>query len=564
MIAVYVDKEVKKYKNEIKFSLDFIFNTLGYEYKFIKHPGQLGDYDILIFYSNNTPSINEAEYLAYDKIMLTLPIDKKLIDTGKLTKNEIVEFTRKINFVKKIPVIAETEFENPIEYFTTKHLNYIIFNFDFIGNIYFHLSHYEDITNYFFKNQRIIQDSNSSFLQYCNYPFVNALLFIFENTIIEQVEKQKSFTLVKKELWPEAQNYSVAIAHTVDSLQKWNFAKLCKSFLDDLLVFYKFKYVWNNFWSKLKYILTNIEEYWNFSIIREIEEVHNITSTFFWGKNLKNEKVYDYRMSDEDIREEILIQLKNNYDVGILAYQKKSINNALKKQKKELEKILKQQVWGVLNKDFYYELLKTPELYTQQFVYDSTLSLKEFNGFKSGIAYPYYNLYYRTKENDDKLEVSRSSCLELPLGLKSNHFIYSKFNNMVQSEALKEVNDKIQAVKKFNGMLAVDFNIAGFAEIDYLEEIYEFMLKKIKRDNAYVGNMFEIASWWNKRNSVKIRYMKNGVMLQFPERFEHFTVSLYGSKNIKKIYNSKYKINNEKIHFQNIIKDSNIIIQFDT
>ena len=35
MIAVYIDNALERYSHEIKYTFDFIFSTLGYEFKYI-------------------------------------------------------------------------------------------------------------------------------------------------------------------------------------------------------------------------------------------------------------------------------------------------------------------------------------------------------------------------------------------------------------------------------------------------------------------------------------------------------------------------------------------------
>ncbi len=41
MIAIYVDSKLTKFEKKVKYTFDFIFNTLGYEFKYIQKLDQL-------------------------------------------------------------------------------------------------------------------------------------------------------------------------------------------------------------------------------------------------------------------------------------------------------------------------------------------------------------------------------------------------------------------------------------------------------------------------------------------------------------------------------------------
>ena len=93
MIAIYVDNKLKRFDNKIKFTFDFIFNTLGYEFKYIHKLDQLQQNDILFYYGLIEPTIKEAYILAMDKILFFIPVLPELLQSNKLSPGKIKENT---------------------------------------------------------------------------------------------------------------------------------------------------------------------------------------------------------------------------------------------------------------------------------------------------------------------------------------------------------------------------------------------------------------------------------------------------------------------------------------
>ena len=109
MIAVYIDNALERYSHEIKYTFDFIFSTLGYEFKYINRINQLLDNDILVFYGLIEPNLKEAYILAMRKVMLYIPCDQELLIPGSLKKKELQVWHKELQLDKAIPVLSFKE-----------------------------------------------------------------------------------------------------------------------------------------------------------------------------------------------------------------------------------------------------------------------------------------------------------------------------------------------------------------------------------------------------------------------------------------------------------------------
>ena len=135
MIAIYVDSKLKRFENKIKFTFDFIFNTLGYEFKYIHKLDQLQQNDILFYYGLIEPTIEEAYILAMDRILFYIPVLSELLQPNKLTLEKIKENTEIIKLKRKVPIISDKEIKVPIHYYHKDDLFYGIYKFDIIADL---------------------------------------------------------------------------------------------------------------------------------------------------------------------------------------------------------------------------------------------------------------------------------------------------------------------------------------------------------------------------------------------------------------------------------------------
>ncbi|MCD4819442.1 MAG: hypothetical protein K8S23_12190 [Candidatus Cloacimonetes bacterium] len=559
MIAVYCDKKLDKLKDEIKFSFDFIFKTLGYEYKFINTIEQLTDNDILIYYGFNKPEMKDAYVLAFNKIMFYLPVETGLLTKGFYKQSEIIKRKRKLKFNTTITVLSENTFKQPIGYFFDDELVYGVFNFDLVGNIFFHLVNYEESVFHERDKHNRIPDESSLFIDQYDYPYVNELLQFFDKFIENAVQDKHGYFIIKKSFWPQDEVFAASISHTVDRLQKWTAGKIFKSFFEDILLFYNINYIFKSMVNKLKYIFTNDEEYWNFDIISELEAKFNVHSTYFFGVSQKHEHDVDYEI-EEDIINEIVKLLKAKNEISLLASYESFQDDVLGKEKEILNKIIKSDKIGVRQSHFRYNPKKSFEFHRKnQFIYDSSYKILERNGFKNGIAFPYY-IFSKQVNKSKETVYNNNSNLEIALTFSDEVLKISRFKEIPFEKAKESIVHLLASVKKLNGLITLDFSLANFADIKYNKDIFRFVLKILKQNKVYKATMQEIADWWKKREAVVVRESENIIFVYFPTALNFFSLKLIGNAEVVSILGMKAEIQGKIIYFSDIKPDSAVKI----
>ena len=565
MIAIYIDKSINKFQNEIKYTFDFMFKTLGYEYKYIKRLDQLLENDILFFYGLIEPNDKEAYVLAFHKIMFYIPVESVLMQPGFLKKEQIQEYVREIKYLKNTPIISTREIDTPIFYYKNEDLFYGSYKFDLVGNIFFNLINYEQ----FNRNDIIrdkysrIPDSDSNFSEYAFYPYINALLWLMEQSIQDAVKERKSYFILKKEYWPQAETFAVAFSHNVEKLKKWNFLSIIKTTLSDIFIFYKVRYIINNIVSKIKFIVTNIEEYWNFDVIEDIENIFHIRSTFFFGVESQSPEDIDYTLQEDDIKSEIINQIEKNNEVSLLASSSSYKDDIIQRQKEKLVELLKTEKIGIRQNLLKYDQEITTGYHNKyDFYYDSSRSFYEQNGYKNGIGFPFYN-YSINRENtyDQDRKFFKSNCLEIPLTFSDRALMLSKVK-LIKFEKAKNIAESlIESIETYNGIITFNFSVQNFSDIRYDKQLYSYILEKITEKNVYINTYMEVANWWKKREAVIITEEKFGIYLYFPYDMEKFTVSIFGKFNIYEVEGTENKIVDKKVFLFDIKSDTKVKIK---
>lgn len=562
MIAIYIDNVLEKFQNEIKFAIDFIFRTLGYQYKLISKIEEIQSNDVLIYYGLIEPSSKEAFILAMDKIFFFIPCNLDFFQPGSISRQQFAERIREIKLDRAIPILCNNEITTPVVYFIDDRLYYGSFKFDLIGNVYFNLINYQKFSPGLEENEYHIPDEERILCDYTLVPYVNYYLWMLEQSILEAINQKNEYYLVKKEIWPQAQKAAVAISHTVSKLRKWNLKRILRSCYYDLLVFYKFKYILRNFVSKAKYILTNIEEYWNFDLIDTLEEKFNIHSTYFWGTDDSKKSDFQYNIDKNYIFKEISRIIDRGHEIALLAKCNSYKNDNFENQKKKIIQLSLREKTGLRIFGYKSDPYLTNELILKHnFAYDSSHKLQTMAGFPNGMALPYH-LPMIDKHGNIKRTFARTN-LEIPLICSDESFILSESNSLSFDNAAEIIAKIFDAVELVNGILTFDFAVHNFAELDYLQKLMRQVFEKIKTGNYYHDTFLNIAHWWQKRDAVEIREKKSSINLYFPESTECFTLSVFGNKKISHVDYTDSMIKESRITLFNISSDTEINVFLD-
>jgi hypothetical protein len=564
MIAIFIDKKLNKFSNEIKYTFDFIFRTAGFEYKYISNLEAANFRDIIFFYGLIKPTETEISVLAKDRSMFFIPAEPDLLQPGLLNRETIEKRIIEAKYLKDIPLITDKEFEVPIVYYKNEDLFFGSFSFDLIGNIFFHLVNYEFNSIGTRDKNHLLPDSASCFTDFSHKPFINAFLWLLNEAIKDSVKERANCYLIKKCYWPEDQPLAAAISHNVESLKKWTFSSLIKTAFQDLILFYRLKNLVLNSLRRLKYIITNIEEYWTFELIYEIEKEFGVQSTFFWGTAAAELKEgFDYSFQDEDIVAEIKQQKAEGDEIALLGSLSSYKEDILGEQKQKLTKLLESEKTGVRQFKLRYDPAVTPEYHSKYvFQYDSTRALTDRNGFKNGIGFPFYNISsYPSKEEREFALFKTHNCLELPLVFSDNNLLLSEVKNINYEQARDKMAALVNVLKFYNGLITFNFSVHNFAEIPYNKNLYRETLTQLQEDKAFLSTYSGIADWWTKRDSVLIKENKNELSVYFPDQFEKFTLLLLGTFKVDQVEGAEVEFSGAKIIFSNLAADTTVKIK---
>ena len=550
MIAVYIDSDLQRFNKKIRYTCNFLFKTLGYEFKFISHIEQLLDNDILFFYGLIEPSAKESYILAINKIMFFIPAE-----TDRLSSQDVKNYMRKIKLIQKIPIISKNEIKVPLQYSKQKNLFYGVYKFDLIGNLFFSLSGYDELKCEEKDKYDRIPDTEISFLKFHFTPYVNVLLWLVDNCIGDAISEMDNYFLMKKEYWPGAESLAVSFSHNIDKLRKWNFKSIIKSSFEDIIVIYKIRYFISNLISRLKYILTNIEEYWTFDVIEELENHHQVRSTMFWGTESNTQYDIDYDIKDNEVYKELTSNLNKGSEIALLASYNSSRNDILERQKDRIIQFTGIEKLGIRHNHHRYDMEITSEFHKKNgFVYDSSRGFLHRNGFKYGIGFPYY------LHSESSSGSNINTCLEIPRIFTDSTLKLSRTKLVSYERTQVIIDELLLSVASVNGFLTFNFSSSNFTDIPYNKELFSYILDEIKPKNVFAATFMEIAEWWKKRESVEIKEMENGVSVYFPDKIEKFSISLVGKYEMTKTVGIDSKIEGSMIVFTNILPNTRVNI----
>ena len=547
----------------IHYCFDFLFNTIGVEYRYISDYSNLRKREIFFLYSTIKPTTRELENLDENRIIFYVPAERFLLKREDMDEDLIKAKMRSMKLHREFKILASNVVQEPINLRKINDLYFGYFNFDLIGNLIFFLNEYEykkSKTEFKDKHGNVIEDF-IRFNDSLDYPFINAIVWLVDKFLSEAVTQNKNF-LIKKNFWPNNEKSAVALSHNVEKLQKWTFFSLIQSFFKDIKFFVTFKwnFMFRRLLGKIKYILTNDEPYWNFFMINDIEEQNNIKSTYFIGSEKENKYDVDYFLNEDDDLKSELNELKaKNHEIALLGSYRSYKNFILKRQKELVRDSLGVDTVGIRQLRYRYDYDFTAEQHEKEnFIYDSSKSIKNGNGFRNGLAIPYYMF----AENIDGKQ--QFDFLELPLTIHENFFYKNKDIYINFDEAKKKFKKILNNMISTNGFLGINLPIHLFYDIPYLQKFYIFIIEYMKKKNIYLDSYKNMAKWWKLREKIIIKEFNDQIHIKFNSQMKKCSFELIGKVTITKIRGLDATFKNNKIYFKNIKRNSRAIIEIDS
>ena len=280
--------------------------------------------------------------------------------------------------------------------------------------------------------------------------------------------------------WPNNKTFAVCLTHDVDRVKKTY--QYFTHFVKTLKPYHLFS------------IFQNEEPYWNFEGIIEIENKYKVKSTFFFLNETKPPDLLHpqrwalsigrYNFHEEKITGIIQKLHDGGWEIGLHgSYESYNDKDLLKKEKKELEDVLGDDVTGIRQ---HYLNLKIPKTWKIQeevgFKYDATFGYRDSLGFRDKKYCPFHPL--------------NNAFLAIPLAI-SDGALFSNYKN--EAEIRKICLSLINTAETQKGLLTILWHQRVFNENEfpYWSTVYENLIEECKKRGAWITTAGEIEQWWN-------------------------------------------------------------------
>jgi len=558
MIAVYIDPAIEKYNRQVRYSIEYLLEMSGFFWKYLEADTELSPNDLILYYSVNLPADDYVDWLTKHFSFIYIPFIKDFYLPGFYNGDSLRNYIKYFKYETEIPIISAKKFTKaPLNLTHRKDNLYAYFEFDLIGNIFFHLSNDE-------KNHLNKKDKKGnlcleelSFFQHFEIPYINYYIDIFAKLVSELVSKKKiednnSCFMIKRALWPSNQPIAAILSHNLDKLQKWNVISLFLSFFEHfyLLISFRWKYFFRSFISKYKYFFTNQEDYWNFYDISFYERKFKFSSTWFIGVNQNKERIYDYNIEDSDLTKELYDLYSHGSEICLLTSKIKQSGEELRK---DIERFMSHL--NINNKRAPNGIRRTKDNLDNDnhnkvhaelnFKYSSCERINDRNCFLNGLALPYPVYFSHEIKN-------RNQLWEFPITFSDEALNLTKYKTVPFDTAMNSVKSLIKSTKKVNGLVHFQFSNSNFYEIPYMHKLFEYTIDQLKHQGAFVAPCSVIFDWLEKRRDISINEKEYSIEIQFNKSIEQICFEVIGNKVISKVEGGNCNYQKNHVQFINV------------
>ena len=285
-----------------------------------------------------------------------------------------------------------------------------------------------------------------------------------------------------KMLYPDGKKFGVCLTHDIDVV----YPSRLSPFLDTARSLYHGRFK-NALKSPFTRINKNLNPFWNFRDIMELEDKYNAMSSFYFLALDKENQDYAYII--DDLKAEIDYISSNGWEVGLHGgHESYNDFEDLMNKKEKLEKIIGKKVIGYRN---HYLRFKTPDtweiLSKAGFKYDTTFGYNDCSGFRNGMCHPFKPFNLNTGKEID--------ILEIPLTIMDCTLLRD-YMRLDFEKAWDLTKQLIDTVEKYNGVITIIWHNT-FMQDENLR-FYEKILKYCYDKNAWMTSGKDICNWWNE------------------------------------------------------------------
>ena len=550
MVAVYIDPVVEKYIRQVKFTLGYMLSVLGYSWKYIDPDNALSPNDIVIYYSPTLPDQSVIDLMMSKFTFIFIPFNKELYIPGHYSGDHLKYNLKTFKYIDDIPFICSKRTHKiPIQLYEENGSKYCVLEFDIIGNLFFHMS--EDNRTHLKKkdkNENLILN-DLGFYDFFQTPYVNHLINMLSYTLKELIE-YKNIWNIRVCMWPENQPFAAVISHNLDKTQKWSIGTIILSLFEFAYLFFtlRLNIIYKNVVSIIKYMFSNIENYWNIGEITNIETKHKFKSTWFVRVNQDKKSSYDYNFDDEEILKELHNVVKHGSEVALLHESKEHSIDDIKKEYDYLISKIRIKKAGIRHVNNFGEIGDLDKLQHEIGIkFDSSRRLKDKNAFYNGFALP-YPIY-------TNLLTSNQNIIQFPITFTDELLKIDKYKYIPHTHAMAHIKEMISIVKKVNGMISIQLSNSLFHDIHYMPSLLGYIVDNLKEQNAFVTSCSEMVEWLDKKKQVIITEGEDKVSIKFLDNINQITFEIVGKKIISTVLGGNHNFNEKIVHIYGATKD---------
>ncbi|WP_102400021.1 polysaccharide deacetylase family protein [Haloimpatiens massiliensis] len=487
---IYIAIENKKYLKKIKYVFDTIFFNLGLDYKLLSQEKytNINEKDILIVYGFTKEYENDVIGKFFFNNLIIIKDSMKLFHEDFYMKESSLGNVQVKNFEGFLGKSLISIFSNDNKLFVEETYKcdkkMFLTNFDFISDIFFMLTRYEEVVN----TEKIEEIYN-------RFPAVQSVAiknnFLHRPIVNEDIEFiwyiLHNFNLkLERKKWWKNNEFAVCLTHDVDMLFKYdklkNEIRNCGSFLLKEKSFNKFvKNIKFYFRSKLDYTK---DLFWNLDDIMKKEYEKGFKSSFYFMSGGNSQFDNNYSLQDYRIKELIEHIENKGFEVGYHgSFNSFDDINIMDEEKTRIDEIVTCNSYGCRQ---HYLRFSTPTTWRIQekvgLLYDTTLGYADYEGFRTGYCFPYKPF--------DLIEDRVMDIWEIPLIVMDA--TVSNYRKLSRSEGIERIKNLIDLVEKYKGVFTLLWHNSSFDELNNVwnkwDGAYEEILDYLVYKNAYVSS----------------------------------------------------------------------------
>jgi len=242
---------------------------------------------------------------------------------------------------------------------------------------------------------------------------------------------------------------------------------------------------------------------WNFNKFINIEKEFGVVSSFYFLAN-ESQRDSDYEFRHPLILQAINLVRDNGCEVGLHAsFNSYNDEERLRKEKRELEKVLRAKVGGIRQHYYNFEVPRTWRCQEDAgFLYDSTFGYAQQVGFRAGACLPFKPFDSQGKK--------AFSILEVPLIIEDGVLLQEKYLGLSFRKAFDVCKNLVEVILRHHGVLTLNWHESVDRErTQHWFVLYKQILQYCSEFNFWRTTAQNLARWFEIRRAIMFQRGSN-------------------------------------------------------